>query len=120
MQQRGYAAGAPSYEGGVPSFIVECNSVLTCPGSLELGKCPGSNSGIACVDCLPDHYQAAENGGCDGGLEFTKLKFTKAHRLYQARWRMVVWVFNVSNSMPPHEVRRLLSNFVWESSLARG
>ena len=62
VQQRGYAAGAPSYEGGVPSFIVECNSVLTCPGSLELGKCPGSNSGIACVDCLPDHYQ--DNGVC--------------------------------------------------------
>lgn len=63
MQQRGYAAGAPSYEGGVPTFIVECNSVLTCPGSLELGKCPGSNSGIACVDCLPDHYQAADMVG---------------------------------------------------------
>ena len=68
IQQEGYAAGAPLYEGGEPAFIVECSSVLTCPGSLELGKCPGSNSGIACVDCLPDHYQA---GGWDGGLEFT-------------------------------------------------
>lgn len=85
MQQRGYAAGAPSYEGGVPSFIVECNSDLTCPGSLELGKCPGSNSGIACVDCLPDHYQAADMVGVMVAKKFPKLKFTKAHRLYQAR-----------------------------------
>ncbi|CAL1159370.1 unnamed protein product, partial [Cladocopium goreaui] len=62
LQQEGYAAGAPAYSGGSPSFIVECSSSLTCPGGLALGACPGSNSGMACVDCLPDHYQ--ENGLC--------------------------------------------------------
>ncbi len=81
IQQEGYAAGAPLYEGGEPVFIVECSSVLTCPGSLELGKCPGSNSGIACVDCLPDHYQAV---GWDDGLEFTIEG-------------CLFWVLNVSN-----------------------
>eukprot|EP00435_Cladocopium_sp_Y103_P045137 s152_g12.t2 len=62
LQQEGYAAGAPAYSGGSPSFIVECSSSVTCPGGLALGVCPGSNSGIACMDCLPDHYK--DNGIC--------------------------------------------------------
>ena len=66
LQQEGYAAGAPAYSGGSPSFIVECSSSLTCPGGLALGVCPGSNSGMACVDCLPDHYQDGSENSRSG------------------------------------------------------
>eukprot|EP00438_Fugacium_kawagutii_P002874 Skav222168 [mRNA] locus=scaffold3048:150542:161678:- [translate_table: standard] len=57
LQAAGYAAGAPEYADGAPSFVVECSSVVTCPGALELGKCPASNLGVACVDCPADFYE---------------------------------------------------------------
>ncbi|CAK9062823.1 unnamed protein product [Durusdinium trenchii] len=62
LQAQMYAAGAPAYNGGDPSYIVECGSTNTCPGDLALGDCPGNNVGIACVDCAADHY--SDNGLC--------------------------------------------------------
>ena len=62
LQALNYAAGAPSYDGGDPSYIVECGSITMCPGELPLGECPGNNIGMACVDCAPDHY--SDNGRC--------------------------------------------------------
>ena len=37
-----------------------------CQGGLALGACPGSNSGMACVDCLPDHYQDGSENARSG------------------------------------------------------
>eukprot|EP00435_Cladocopium_sp_Y103_P016147 s1465_g4.t1 len=62
LQARGYSAGAPSYEGGDPTYIVECSSNVRCPEGLPLAGCPGGNYGVACVNCAENHFD--DNGLC--------------------------------------------------------
>lgn len=62
LQALGYSAGAPSFEGGDPTYIVECSSNVRCPEGLPLAGCPAANYGVACVNCAANHFD--DNGLC--------------------------------------------------------
>eukprot|EP00435_Cladocopium_sp_Y103_P010730 s2299_g2.t2 len=61
FQAAGYSAGAPSYPGADPPYIVTCTSAIRCP-ELPIGSCPAGNSGIGCVNCVANHYD--DDGIC--------------------------------------------------------
>lgn len=62
LQARGFAAGAALYDGGDPSYVVQCGDNSRCPGGLPLGECMPNSFGFACINCAPGYFD--DKGFC--------------------------------------------------------
>ncbi|CAK9085494.1 EGF and pentraxin domain-containing protein 1 [Durusdinium trenchii] len=90
LQARGFAAGAALYDGGDPSYVVQCGDNSRCPGGLPLGECMPNSFGFACINCAPGYFD--DKGFCRSCSE-TRMCFDSRVALFK-EWSGISGMMN--------------------------